>query len=171
MKPVSLVDSRVKNLFKYTPSSTLSSLLKHTKPQYCFDTGHSAKSARGRLHLNTHTPLTQRSRSGLTMLLSKNSVRTYQERAQTQLVREHWVTVVSSTLCADSYSMSVPPRVTAVARKRHRSFCQRSRSGLTMPLSKHSVGTYPETSSHATRQGTLGYSRLSSLSHCGLILA
>ena len=35
-----------------------------------------------------------------------------------------------------------------------------------MPLSKHSVGTYPETSSHSNRQGTLGYSRLSSLSHC-----
>ena len=68
--------------------------------------GHSAKSAGGRLHLNTHTPLTQR-----------------------------------------------------------------SQSGLTMPLSKHSVGTYQETSSHATRQGTLGHSRFSSLSHCGLILA
>ena len=35
------------------------------------DPGHSAKSAGGRLHLNTHTPLTKRSRSGLTMLLSK----------------------------------------------------------------------------------------------------
>ena len=32
------------------------------------DPGHSAKSADGRLHLNTHAPLTQRSRSGLTML-------------------------------------------------------------------------------------------------------
>ena len=30
------------------------------------DPGHSAKSAGGRLHLNKHTPLTQRSRSGLT---------------------------------------------------------------------------------------------------------
>ena len=37
-----------------------------------------------------------------------------------------------------------------------------------MPLSKHSVGTYQETSSHATRQGTLSHSRLSSLSHFGL---
>ena len=27
-----------------------------------------------------------------------------------------------------------------------------------MPLSRHSVGTYQETSSHATRQGTLGQS-------------
>ena len=52
------------------------------------------------------------------------------------------------------------PRVTAVACKRSRSFCQkcrwrvtpnthtpltqRSRSGLTMPLSRHSAGTYPE---------------------------
>ena len=40
-----------------------------------------------------------------------------------------------------------------------------------MPLSRQSVGTFPETSSHATCQGTLGHSRLSSMSHCGLILA
>ena len=40
-----------------------------------------------------------------------------------------------------------------------------------MPLSRQSVGIYQDTSSHATRQGTLGYSRLSSLSHCGLLLA
>ena len=48
---------------------------------------------------------------------------------------------------------------------------ERCRSGLTMPLSRHSVGSNQETSSHATRQGTLGHSRLSSLSYCGLILA
>ena len=36
--------------------------------------GHSAKSAGGRLHLNSHTPLTQRSRSGLTMPLSRHGV-------------------------------------------------------------------------------------------------
>ena len=40
-----------------------------------------------------------------------------------------------------------------------------------MPLSGHSVGTYPETSSHATRQGTFGHSRLGLLSHFGLIMA
>ena len=42
-----------------------------------------------------------------------------------------------------------------------------------MPLSRHSVGTYQETSSHATLQGTLGHSRLSLLSHLAetLILA
>ena len=33
------------------------------------DPGHSAKSAGGTLHLDTHTPLTERSRSGLTMPL------------------------------------------------------------------------------------------------------
>ena len=37
-------------------------------------------------------------------------------------------------------------------------------------LSRHRVGAYPETSSHATCQGTFGHCRLSSLSHCGLIL-
>ena len=79
------------------------------------------------------------------------------------------------------------PRYTGVAHKRPRSFCQKcrwhvtpinthtpltqqSRCGLTLPLSRHSVGTYPETSSHATCQGTFGHSRPSSLSHCGLIL-
>ena len=43
------------------------------------DTGHSAKSAGGRLHLNTHTPWIQRSRSGLTMLPSRCSEGTCQE--------------------------------------------------------------------------------------------
>ena len=56
---------------------------------------HSAKSADGRLHLNTHIPLTQRSRSGLTMPLSRHSVGTYPEMAHTQLVREHSATVLS----------------------------------------------------------------------------
>ena len=66
------------------------------------DPGHSAKSAAGRLHLNTHTPLTQRSRSGLTILQAS---------------------------CGN------------LSRK---------------------------TSSYATRQETLGHSRLSLLSHCRL---
>ena len=68
------------------------------------DPDHSAKSAGGKLHLHTHTPLTRRSRNGLTMLLSR-----------------------------------------------------------------HIVGTFEDMS--ATRQGTLGHSHLSLLSHCGLILA
>ena len=79
-------------------------------------------------------------------------------------------------------------RVTAVARKGPRSFCQKYRWQIP---SKHEhtldptksewadytaiqalcVGTYQETSSHALRQGTLSHSRLSWLSHCGLILA
>ena len=41
------------------------------------DPRHSAKSAGGRFHLTTHTPLTQRCRSGLTVL-SRHSVGTYQ---------------------------------------------------------------------------------------------
>ena len=40
-----------------------------------------------------------------------------------------------------------------------------------MLLCSHSVGTYQEMSSHATHQGTLGHSHLSSLSRCGLIPA
>ena len=53
----------------------------------------------------------------------------------------------------------------------HTPLTHRSRSGLTMPLCRHSVGTYQETSSRATRRETLSHSHLSSLSHCGLILA
>ena len=52
----------------------------------------------------------------------------------------------------------------------HTPLTKRSRSRLTTPQSGHSVGTYPETSSHATCQGTCGHSNLSSLSHCGLIV-
>ena len=79
------------------------------------------------------------------------------------------------------------PLVTPVACKRPRSFCkkcrwqvtlkhaytltQQSQIGLSMPLCRHSVGTYKETSSHSTHQETLGHSHPSSLSHCGLILA
>ena len=40
-----------------------------------------------------------------------------------------------------------------------------------MLLSRHSVGTYQETNSHAAHLGMLGHSCVSSLSHCGLILA
>ena len=61
------------------------------------DPGHSAKSACGRLHLNTHTPLTQRSRSGLAMPLSRHSVGTIQGNELTcDSVREHSVTVISA---------------------------------------------------------------------------
>ena len=52
----------------------------------------------------------------------------------------------------------------------HTPLTQRHQSGLTMLLSRQSVGTYPETSSPATCQGAFIYSHLSSLSHCGLIL-
>ena len=53
----------------------------------------------------------------------------------------------------------------------HTPLTQRSRSGLTMLLSRHSVETYQETSSHATCQGILSHSFLSSLSHCRQVLA
>ena len=95
-----------------------------------------------------------------------------------------------STLCADSYLVSIPalcyrtvqwhikdPGHSAKSAdgrlhlNMHTPLTHRSRSGLNMPLSRQSVGIYQETSSHATRQERFGHSRLSSLSHCGLILA
>ena len=51
------------------------------------DPSHFAKSAGGRLHLNTHMPLTHWSWSGLTVPLSRLSVGTYQKWAHTQLIR------------------------------------------------------------------------------------
>ena len=53
----------------------------------------------------------------------------------------------------------------------HTPLTQRSRNGLTMPLSKLGVLIYSEMSSHATCQGTFSHSRLSSLSLCGLTVA
>ena len=43
----------------------------------------------------------------------------------------------------------------------HTPLTQQSWSGLTKPLSRHSVGIYPETSSHTTHQGTHGYTPVS----------
>ena len=74
-----------------------------------------------------------------------------------------------STLCADSYSVSVPPPChrsgtlknpvilpkVQVAGNTNTPLTQQSRSGLTMPLSRQSVEIYLETSPHATHQGTL----------------
>ena len=66
-------------------------------PQWhVIDPGHSAKSAGGRLHQNMHTPLTQWSWSGLTMLLSRHSVGNYPKQVYMQLVRERLTTVVSA---------------------------------------------------------------------------
>ena len=38
---------------------------------------------------------------------------------------------LESTLCADSYAVTVAPCVTAVARKRHQPFCQKCRWQVT----------------------------------------
>ena len=93
-----------------------------------------------------------------------------------------------STLRADSCSVSVPlpvlpqrhikdPSLSAksaggrVHLNMHTPLTQRSQSELTLPLSRHSVGTYLETNLNSSCQETVGHSRLSPLSHCGLILA
>ena len=75
--------------------------------------------------------------------------------------------------CADSYSVSVPPKVTAVARERPRSFYQKCRWQVTPKYactldptrSDYAVqaqcGNLPgKTSSYATRQETLDHSPL-----------
>ena len=78
-------------------------------------------------------------------------------------VLPHWH-VKDPGHCAKSAGGSLHPNT-------HTSLIQRSRNGLTMLMCRHSVGTYQETSSHATCQGTFGHGRLSPLSHCGLDLA
>ena len=63
------------------------------------DPGHSAKSAGGRLYLNTHAPTTKQNQSGLTMPLSRHSVGTYKGislHQYMQLIRNHSTTVVSA---------------------------------------------------------------------------
>ena len=78
-------------------------------------------------------------------------------------------------------------KMTTVAWKRPRSFCQNFRwqvtpkHAYTLDFTKSELadyatvqaqcGNYPEVSSHATCHGMLGHSHLSSLSHCGFILA
>ena len=83
---------------------------------------------------------------------------------------------VRSTLVLPQWHIKGPGHSTKSAGGRlhlntHALWTQRSRSGPTMLLSRHSADTYPETNSHATCQGTFGYSRLSSLIHYELILA
>ena len=82
------------------------------------------------------------------------------------------------------------PHVTAVARERPRSFCQKCRWQVThehaytldpwksewadyaaVQAKCENLSLYQEMRSHVTCLGTLGHSHLSSLSHCGLILA
>ena len=53
----------------------------------------------------------------------------------------------------------------------HTPLTHQSQSGLTMQLSRHSLGTNQETSWHTIRQGTVCHSCVSSLHHCGLIVA
>ena len=82
------------------------------------------------------------------------------------------------TLCVDSHPVSLPSpcyrsgtqKTSVILPKTHTPLTQRSPSGLSMPLSRHSVRTYSEMSSHAVCQGPCGHSRLSPISHCGLIL-
>ena len=58
--------------------------------------GHSAKSAGGRLHLNTHTSLSQQVRVGWLCRCPGIVRERLQKRAYMQLLREHLATVVSA---------------------------------------------------------------------------
>ena len=54
------------------------------------DPGHSAKSADGRLHLNTHTPFTQRSRSGTYQEMSSHATHQGTLPQSSQLAEPLW---------------------------------------------------------------------------------
>ena len=83
------------------------------------------------------------------------------------------------TLCADSDSVSVPPLWHvkgpdhfANTTPKHAYTLDPTKSAWAdWAAGGHSAGTYLETSSHATCQGTFSHSHLSFLSHYGLILA
>ena len=70
------------------------------------------------------------------------------------------------TLCADSNSVSVPPpcyhsgtlRTPVILPKVQWQVTPKHAYSLYSTMSRHSVGTYPETSSHATCQVTFGQS-------------
>ena len=96
-----------------------------------------------------------------------------QQKRWENFLLQSWLCVLTLTRCL------FQPHVTRVARKRPKSFCQNckwqvtpltqhSQNGLTMPLSRHRMGTYLETCSHATCQGTFSHGQLSLLSHCGI---
>ena len=94
----------------------------------------------------------------------------FRVRIPAEAARE--ISAPESTLCADpGHSAKRSGGRLHLNTQTPSPLTNRSRSGLTIPLSRQSVGIYQETSSHATRQGMLGHSRLSLLSHCGLILA
>ena len=60
------------------------------------DPGHSAKSAGGRLHLNTHTPLPNEAGEDGQCRCPSIVRELIRKRAHTQFVREHSITVVSA---------------------------------------------------------------------------
>ena len=68
------------------------------------DPGHSANNAGGRLHLNMHTPLTQRSWSGLTMHCPGIVWELVGKLVHTQLIKEHPVMVVSAHWADEDWS-------------------------------------------------------------------
>ena len=143
--------------------------------------------------LNTRTPLIHRSRSELTMSLSGNLFENELTRnlsgnsqpQSSQLAEPLWTDpgIKSAELVIERLHVRTPvlpqwPEIDTGHSANseggrlhtHTPYTQRW-SELTMPLSRHSVGIYPKTSSHATCQGTLTHSRLSLLSHFRLIVA
>ena len=74
---------------KLYPHCWLSDSYHIEPPCYCSHPSH-CQSAAGKLHVNVHTPLTQQSPSGLTML-SRHSVGTHQDNELT--CSAHWITV------------------------------------------------------------------------------
>ena len=71
------------------------------------DPDHSARSAGGRLHLNTHTPVTQQSQDGLTMPLCRHSVGIYQKMSSH--ATHHGTLGQSSQLAEHCWVHSYPP--------------------------------------------------------------
>ena len=144
------------------------------------DPGHSVKSAGGRLHLETHTPLIQRSWSRMTMLF-RHSVRTYQGKwAHTQLVRKYLTT--SSQLAEPLWTdpglkseIGVQDLISTLKKRREKKKCRQGMNGRkslqarkkTPPPKFHngliSVDTkYWETVGHTCRSWSLCHQKASS---------
>ena len=84
-------------------------------PWHVKDRGHFSNSAVGREHLHMHTPLTQESESGLTVL-SRHSGGTYEgQQTGTKLIRKHLAAVVLACWAIVVWSLS-PQKVEVVCR-------------------------------------------------------
>ena len=118
------------------------------------DPSHSAKSAGGRLYLNTHTPLTQRSRSGLT-IPSRHSVGTDKENELTRIwsgnVAHYALSSLSHCGLILAYRMKLAPATALISTLKKKKSQAGNDSSRLHPKSSH-VNKKPTTTTHIMKR-------------------